>query len=163
MATAPTSNTTAPPGTDRVPPQDLDAEMALLGSMMMSREAVGEVIPIIGRSESSWLYLPAHQKLFEVLVDLYDDPAKAIDLIVVTDELRRRELLDFVGGQEYMIRLAESFADWANAEHYAKIVRDKGMLRDLIRVSGEIADEAYSHVDDAREILDAAETKIFNV
>jgi len=137
--------------------------MALLGSMMMSRDAIAEVIPIIGRIDSPWFYLPVHQKLFEVLIDLYDDPTKAIDLIVVSDELRRRELLEFVGGQEYMIQLAESFAEWANAEHYAKIVRDKGMLRDLIRCTSQIADNAYAAVDDAREILDVAEQKIFAV
>jgi len=148
---------------DRTPPQDLDAEMALLGAMMMNRETVGEVIPIIGREDSRWLYLPVHQRLFEVLVDLYDDPAKAIDLIVVSDELRRRELLEFVGGYDYMIQLAESFAEWANAEHYARIVRDKGMLRDLIRSTTEIAESAYAGVDEARVILDAAEQRIFSV
>ncbi len=106
------SNSSAPAvATERVPPQDLDAEMALLGAMMMSRDSVAEVIPIIGRGEPSWFYVPAHQKLFEVLIDLYDDPSKAIDLIVVSDELRRRDLLDFVGGHDYMIQLAESFAD----------------------------------------------------
>jgi replicative DNA helicase len=141
----------------------LDAEMALLGSLMMSRDAIAEVLPIIGPQDNGWFYLPAHQKLFEVLIDMYDDPSKVVDLIVVSDELRRRDLLDYVGGQEYMIQLAESFADWSNAEHYARIVRDKGMLRDLIRCAGEIAEEAYSNVDEAREILDAAEAKIFNV
>jgi replicative DNA helicase len=149
--------------TDRVPPQDLDAEMALLGSMMMSRDAIAEVVPIIGRQNSRWLYRPDHQKLFEVLLDLYDDPHKAVDLIVVSDELRRRNLLEEIGGQEYMIQLAESFAEWANAEHYARIVRDKGMLRDLIRCTGEIAEEAFTGIDEAREILDHAEQKIFGV
>ncbi|MGB2987100.1 MAG: replicative DNA helicase [Phycisphaerae bacterium] len=163
MTTAPTTSPPTVAGTERVPPQDLDAEMALLGSMMMSRDAVAEVIPIIGRTDSGWLYVPAHQKLFEALLDLYDDPSKAIDLIVVSDELRRRDLLDFVGGHEYMIQLAESFADWANAEHYAKIVRDKGLLRDLIRCAGQIADEAYHGIDEARVILDVAEQKIFSV
>jgi len=148
---------------ERVPPQDLDAEMALLGSMMMSRDAISDVIPIIGRGDSRWLYVPAHQKLFEVLLDLYDDPTKAIDLIVVSDELRRRDLLDFVGGQDYMIQLAESFAEWANAEHYARIVRDRGMLRDLIQCAGEISESAYACVDEARNILDVAEQKIFLV
>lgn len=148
---------------ERVPPQDLDAEKALLGSMMMSRDAVGQVIPILGRGDSAWLYVPAHQRLFEVLLDLYDDPAKAIDLIVVADELRKRELLDFIGGYEYMVQLAESFAEWANAEHYARIVRDKGMLRDLIRCAGEIADQAFTGRDDARDILDRAEQRIFAV
>lgn len=148
---------------ERVPPQDLDAEMALLGSMMMSRDAIGEVVPIIGRGDAGWLYVPAHQKLFEVLIDLYDDPAKAIDLIIVSDELRRRGLLDFVGGQSYMIQLAESFAEWANAEYYARIVRDKGMLRDLIRAMGEISELAYSGVDEARDILEDAERRFFAV
>lgn len=164
MTTAPAiSPTTQAPRSERIPPQDLDAEMALLGSMMMSRDVIGEVLPIIGRSDSTWFYLPAHQKLFEVLVDMYDDPGKAIDLIVVSDELRRRDLLDFIGGQEYMIQLAESFAEWANAEHYAKIVRDKGMLRDVIRCAGEITEQAYSSIDEAKDILDVAEQKIFAV
>src|SRR3990170_3259586 len=163
MTTVATNNSAATTRLERVPPQDLDAEMALLGSMMMSRDAIAEVIPVIGRTDSPWFYLPVHQKLFEVLIDLYDDPTKAVDLIVVSDELRRRDLLEFVGGQEYMIQLAESFSEWANAEFYAKIVRDKGMLRDLIRCAGEIADQAYTGVDEAREILDTAEQKIFAV
>jgi replicative DNA helicase len=137
--------------------------MALLGSMMMSRDSIAEVIPIILRSDSHWFYVPAHQKLFELLIDLYDDPAKAIDLIVVTDELRRRSWLEFVGGQEYMIQLAESFADWANAEYYAKIVRDKGLLRDLILATDEISRSAYSAIDETQEILDAAERRVFAV
>jgi len=149
--------------TERVPPQDLDAEMALLGSMMMSRDAIAEIIGIVGRGDSGWFYLPVHQKLFEVLLDLYDDPGKAIDLIVVCDELRRRDLFDFVGGQEYMIQLAESFGEWANAEYYARIVRDRGMLRDLIRCASEITDQAYAGMDDAKDILDRAEQKIFEV
>ena len=150
-------------GAERVPPQDLDAEMALLGSMMMSRDAIAEVVPVIARSDSYWFYIPAHQKLFEVLLDLYDNPTKAIDLICVSDELRRRDLLEYVGGQDYMIRLAESFAEWANAEYYANIVRDKGLLRDLIRCAGEIADQAYSATDEVRDTLDIAESKIFGV
>ena len=155
--------TTTPKPTDRIPPQDLDAEMALLGSMMMNRDAIGEVVPIIGRQDASWFYLPAHRRLFEVLVDMYDDPSKAIDLIVVSDELRRRNLLEEVGDESYMIQLAESFADWANAEYYARIVRDKGMLRDLIQCVGEIASDAYSAIDDARDILDRSEQRMFTV
>jgi len=137
--------------------------MALLGSMMMSRDAVAEVIPVIGRADSEWFYVPAHQRVFEVVLDLYDDPTRAVDLLIVSDELRRRELMEHVGGQDYLIQLAESFADWANAEYYARIVRDTGMLRDLIRCTGEIAESAFSRVDEARHILDLAEQKIFAV
>ncbi|MBI1826318.1 MAG: replicative DNA helicase [Planctomycetes bacterium] len=164
MTTSAANNASAPASIrERIPPQDLDAEMALLGSMMMSRDAISDVVPIIGRGDSRWLYVPAHQKLFETLLDLYDNPAKAIDLIVVSDELRRRDLLEFIGGQDYMIQLAESFAEWANAEHYARIVRDRGMLRDLIQCAGEISESAYSGIDDAKDILDVAEQKIFQV
>lgn len=161
MTIASANSEQAPVRAERLPPQDLDAEMALLGSMMMSRDVIAEILPIIGREDSGWFYLPVHRKLFEVLVDLFDDPTKAIDLIVVSDELRRRDLHDFIGGQEYMIQLAESFAEWANADYYARIVRDKGMLRDLIRCSREIAELAYSGMDEARDILDVAEQKIF--
>jgi len=164
MATEPRDNNPARAAAlERVPPQDLDAEMALLGSMMMSRDAIAEVLPIIARTETRWFYTPAHQKLFEVLVDIFDNPSKGIDLITVSDELRRRDLFEFVGGQEYMIQLAESFAELANAEYYARIVRDKGMLRDLISCAGQISDSAFTGLDEAREILDRAEQQIFEV
>ncbi len=163
MAIAPTNSSAPKSPAERVPPHDLDAEMALLGSMMMSRDAVSDIIPIVGKENSHWFYLPVHQQLFETLIDIYDDPAKAMDLVSVSDELRRRELFDYVGGHEYMIQLAESFADWANAEHYARIVRDKGMLRDLIRCAGEISEQAYSAVEEVRDILDVAEQRIYKV
>lgn len=148
--------------TDRLPPQDLDAEMACLGSMLMHREAVGDVLQVILKSEVEWFYDPRHRRLFEVLVDLYDRNVP-IDLMIVADELRRRGLLEEVGGYDYMIQLAESFGDWTNARHYAGIVRDKGMLRDLIRCTGEITERAYSATDDAKTILDEAEKRLFSV
>lgn len=163
MTVAPTASPAGKISPQRIPPQDADAEMALLGSMMMDRDAIAEAVDIIGREQARWLYLPAHQKLFEVLLDIYDDPSKAIDLIVVSDELRRRDLFEAVGGQDYLIQLAESFADWSNAEYYARIVRDKGLLRDLIRCAGRITDQAYAGVEEARDVLDQAEQQIFNV
>jgi len=164
MATAPSnSKPVRAARPDLVPPHDLDAEMALLGSMMMSRDAIAEVVASIQRSDSQGFYLPAHRHLFEVLLDLYDDPRRAIDLIVVSDELRRRNQFELVGGEEYMVQLAESFADWANAEYYARIVRDKGMLRDLIQCADGISHQAYSAIDEARDILDRAEQQLFDV
>jgi replicative DNA helicase len=153
----------APRAAQKLPPQDLTAERALLGAMMMSRDAIAEVVPVIARSESHWFYLPVHRRLFEVLLDLFDDPTKAVDLVVMQDELRRRDLLDELGGVEYMILLAESFADIANVEHYAKLVRGKGMLRDLIQCSNEITELAYTSLDDPNEVIDVAEAKMFAV
>ncbi|HNQ23124.1 MAG TPA: replicative DNA helicase [Phycisphaerae bacterium] len=154
---------TPPVAGERKPPQDLDAERALLGSMLMSRDAIGDVVTIISRSESAWFYLPAHQRIFEILLDLYEDPSKPIDLIVMREELRRRELLEEIGGVDYLVQLAESFADWANAEHYARLVRGKGMLRDLIRCVGEINDLAYAGLAEPGEILEESEQRFFAV
>ena len=150
------------PELERVPPHDLDAEMATLGSMMLDREAVEAALPIINRHEAEWFYRPDHRLLFELLIDIYDrgDP---LDLVVARDELQRRGQLQQVGGEEYIIRLAESVPTWVNAEYYARIVRDKGMLRDLIRCAGQLSESAYAQSDSATEILDAAEEKLFAV
>lgn len=159
----PTSNRSAPDaGMTRVPPQDFEAEQGLLGSMMLNRDAIGDVLPIIHRSEADRFYRPDHRKLFEVLVDMYDrgDP---IDLVTVRNELDRRGLLKEIGDVDYMVQLAESVPSYLHAEHYARLVRDKAMLRDLITAAGRISDEAYSHHEDAREILDRAEQLLFHV
>ena len=99
----------------RLPPHDIDAEMSLLGSMMLSRDAIGAVLPIIGRQEVEWFYHPEHRPLYETLVDLYDS-RQPIDLIVVKDELKRCNLLEQVGGVAYIVQLAESVPSALNAE-----------------------------------------------
>ena len=136
--------------------------MSLLGSMLLDREAVGLVLPIIPRDESRRFNRSDHQALFEVLIDLYDGN-RPIDLIVLEDELRRRDKLDLVGGREYLITLSESVPSAANAEYYARIVRDKGMLRDVIACAGEIMDAAYAQGEPAQQIMDEAEKKLFGV
>ena len=148
------------PRPDRVPPHDLDAEMSLLGSMMLNRDAIGLILPIVPRHEFARFYHPPHQELFQVLCDLYDQN-KPIDLVVVKDELLRRTAMDAVGGEPYMIDLVQSVPSWVNAEHYARIVRDKSMLRDLIDCAGKIINNAFAGTEDAREILDQAEQSLF--
>ncbi len=149
-----------PPRTDRVPPHDIDAEMSLLGSMMLDREAIGAILPIIPAHDAQRFYQPAHQELFKVLCDLYDQN-KPIDLVVVKDELLRRNGMEKVGGEAYMIDLVQSVGSWVNAEHYARIVRDKSMLRDLISCAGHIINDAYDSADNARDVLDRAEQSLF--
>ncbi len=146
----------------RVPPHDLEAERNLLGSMMLNRDAIATVIPIIGRQDGEWFYRPDHCRLFEVLVDLYDEN-RPMDLVVIKDELQRRDLLEGIGGVPAIVRMAESVGAWVNAEHYARIVRDKGLLRDVIRVAGEIAEDAYADSDDTADLLDKAEQRLFDV
>ena len=148
--------------TNRLPPYDLEAEMSVLGSMMLDRQAIESVLPVIHRDESNWFYRPDHQLLFEVLVELYDR-GQPIDLVIVSDELRRHGQLDQVGGQGYIIRLCESVPTWVNAEYYAGIVRDKGLLRDLIQCAGQINEAAYDQAQEVRLVLDDAEQRLFRV
>ncbi|MCB9850754.1 MAG: replicative DNA helicase [Phycisphaerales bacterium] len=152
----------APAISDRIPPQSLEAERSLLGSLMLDREAVGNIIAIIGRTDAHWFYRPDHQLIFETLVDLYDTN-QPIDLVILRNELEKRDLLAQVGGVEYLVNCAESVPTAVNAEHYARIVRDKGLLRDLISCIGEIAQDAYSDTDHSSEIFDRAEQKLFEV
>lgn len=156
------ADTSAALTADRLPPQSLEAEMSLLGSMMLSRDAVGDVIPIINQKESHWFYRPDHQQIFEVLIDLYDKN-EPIDLVVVRNELHRLGILEEVGGTQYVVACAESVPTHVNARHYAKIVRDKGMLRELIACAGRIAEDAYVAGDQATEIFERAEQELFKV
>ncbi len=136
--------------------------MSLLGSMMLSREAIADVLPIIHREEAHRFYRPDHQKIFRALVDMYDrnDP---VDLTTVRNEFERLGILDEVGGVDYIVLLAESVPSYLHAEHYARLVRDKGMLRDLIGATYRILDQAYGHQEEAKQILDEAEKILFEV
>ena len=163
MATAPTKPSSGlATEAARIPPHDLDAEMAALGSMMLDRQAIEAILEVINREEGDWFYRPDHRIIFQLLLDVYDrgDP---MDLFVVQDELKRRDQLDQVGGTEYIVSLAESVPTWVNAEYYARIVRDKGLLRDVISCSGRIAETAYADAEPVAEILDGAEAALFSV
>jgi len=147
---------------NRIPPHDIEAEMSLLGSMMLDRDAIGEVLPIIHKEEADRFYRPDHREIFKILIDIYDrgDP---VDLTIVRNELDRRGLLEEVGGVDYIVQLAESVPSHLHAEHYARLVRDKAMLRDLISAAAQITDYAYSHNEDAKNIFDKAEHALFQV
>ncbi|HSW46097.1 MAG TPA: replicative DNA helicase [Phycisphaerae bacterium] len=146
----------------RIPPQDIEAEMALLGAMMLDREAIGDVIPIIPRGKADQFYRSDHRKVYQVLLDLYER-GEPVDLVSVKDDLRRVGLLDEIGGVDYIAQLAESVPNHLHAEYYAKLVRDKALLRDLISASARINDIAYAHSESAADILDLAEQYLFNV
>jgi replicative DNA helicase len=151
-----------PGWTDRVPPHDIEAEMSLLGSLMLDREAIGYVIPMIPKHMAGRFYQPEHRLIYEALLDLYDK-GSPVDLVILRDELTRRGVLEKIGGVEYLVQLSQSVPSAANAEYYAAIVRDKSMLRDLIQASGEIVDEAYAAREQVAEIFDKAEQKFFTV
>lgn len=140
---------------DKLPPQDRDAEMACLGAMMMGREAVGAALSIIPVDRSEWFYDPRHAKLYETLAAMYarNEP---IDLMTASHALRCANTFDMIGGHEYMLQLADSFADTANTTHYARIVRDKGVRRDAIRRANVLTRALFdAQLDVTQETLSA--------
>lgn len=146
----------------RIPPQSIEAEMSLLGSMLLEREAIGEVLQVIRPGHEDRFYREDHRLLYKLLIDLYE-ANKPIDLVVVRDELEKRGLISSVGGVEYLVQLAESVPSAVNATHYARIVHDKAMLRDLIGCTSRILESAYEQGDEAKVILDEAERHLFEV
>lgn len=144
----------------RVPPHNLHAEESLLGALLLSRDVVGQVAELGMRVEH--FYKPAHQHIYEAIRGLMAN-GHAIDIVTVSDELRRNGLLDDIGGAQALNELQNATPAISNAHRYAKIVQDTAMLRKLISVAGEITELAYMEPDDVTKALDEAETKVFEV
>src|SRR5262245_61804232 len=147
---------------DRLPPQSLEAEQAVLGSMLRDPECIGDIVNII-RPDSC--YSDAHQKICQAIYDLYDlgRDRSGVDLVLLADELKRRGQLEDVGGYTYLAGLWDAAPTAANAECYARIVRDRAMVRNLIHVSTEVLRDAYDQVLPADELLESAERRIMEV
>ncbi|MEO6571840.1 MAG: replicative DNA helicase [Ilumatobacteraceae bacterium] len=144
----------------RVPPHNIDAEESVLGAMLLSRDAIG-VVSELGLNPQDF-YRPANRHIFDAIRALYSSASPA-DTVTVADELRRAGLLDDVGGAEALHELQNATPAISSAHHYAKIVQETALLRQLIFAAGDIAELAYSEPDDVIKALDEAETKIFNV
>lgn len=139
---------------ERQPPCDIDAEMAVLGSMLLSQHVIDRMITIV---EPAAFYRPAHQTVFTTITDLYGRSRNPkIDPITVGTELGRLGELAKIGGQSYLHRLVAAVPTVSNADRYAEIVRDKAMLRAVIETSSRAAARAYAQQDTAVEILDDA-------
>ncbi len=147
-------------GDGRVPPHNLQAEESVLGALLLSRDAIGQVSEQ-GLSPSDF-YRPAHQHIFDAVRALYSSGGP-VDTVTVADELRRAGLLDEIGGAESLHELQNSTPSISSAGHYAKIVQDTAMLRRLIHVAGDIAELAYGEPDDVTKALDEAESKVFHI
>ena len=140
-------------------PQALEAEQAVLGSMLTSKEAVSKAMQWVSADQ---FYKDAHVRIFSCMVNLFEK-GEPIDAISVVDRLKKKKDLESVGGAYYITGLAESVPTTANVEHYAKIVLEKHTLRKLIQVSHEVSKEAFEDVQDVDDILDSAESAIFNI
>jgi len=144
---------------DRTPPQDVQAEQSVLGAMLMSKDAVGEVGEILrGRD----FYRPSHELIFDAIVDLYGRGEPA-DAITVADELTKRGALARVGGHIYLHELLSTVSIASNASYYAEIVREKAILRRLVEASVKIAQMGYTGAGAVSDIVDAAQQAIYTV
>jgi replicative DNA helicase len=144
---------------DRIPPQNLEAEQSVLGSMLIDKQAILRAMEILRPRD---FYGEAHQTIFAALTRLFDRGG-AVDLVTVTEELRQEGNLDKVGGVSYLTSLANFVPTAANIEHYARIVEEKAILRDLIKAATEIVGKAYAAREDVEIVLDEAEQGIFSV
>ncbi len=155
------SNATANLTTVRSMPESLAAEAAVLGSMLIDPECIGQVVEIL---ECDAFYRIEHRYIFDALIGLYEkNKGVGIDAVLLRDELVKRNQLEDVGGVEYIAKILDSVPSSANVTYYAGVVKDKMLLRELIAASGEILDNCYYQRGETRETLDEAERRIFAV
>lgn len=144
---------------DRLPPQSKEAEMGVIGSILRDNTVLDEVLPII-RPEN--FYYDAHQKIFNAINETYN-LGKPVDLLILHEVLKQRKQLEDVGGVQYLAELWDAAPTAANAAYYARIVREKAIVRNLIHASTELLRDAYDGAMQADELLGAAERKILEI
>ncbi|MDG1261916.1 MAG: replicative DNA helicase [Flavobacteriales bacterium] len=143
----------------KIQPQAVDLEQAVLGAMMLEQSAVNSAIDVL-KPES--FYKEAHKRIFAVIIDLFQK-SEPIDILTVTQALRKAGDIDLVGGPYYVSQLTTRIASTANVEQHARIVAQKYIQRELIRVSNEIMKDAYEETTDVFDLLDHAESSLFQV
>lgn len=143
----------------KIPPHDLDAERSLLGALLIDKDAVVKVAEFL-RPEQ--FYRDVHQQIYEAILKLYEE-REPVDLVTVTSVLKKRKRLKKVGGAAYLTELAESVPTSSHIEYYGKIIHDTAVRRDLITASSKIAELGYKEELLVDELLDKAESSLFNV
>ncbi len=143
----------------RIPPQNIEAEQSVLGAILLDNEAAHEVIEILRPGD---FYKEAHRKIFDAMLGLLDRNEPA-DLVTLTHEIKKGGNLEGVGGASYLSALVEAVPTAANVMHYARIVKDRATLRDVISAATQIAASGYEGGADVEEFLDEAEKVIFQV
>ena len=144
---------------DRVPPQNIEAEQCVLSAMLLDREAIVKATEILTSSD---FYREAHRVIFNAMLELYNKN-EAVDMVTVTEILRRDSKLEDIGGIAYITGLANAVPTAANVKYHAEIVAEKSVLRQLVRVSTEIATMGYEANDDVGVLLDTAESRILEI
>jgi replicative DNA helicase len=143
----------------RIPPQAVDFEEAVLGAVLIDNSAINQVIDIL-KPES--FYKEENQIIFEIVKDLFGD-SQPVDILTVANELRTRGKLTDVGGEFYLVSLSQKVPSSAHSEFHARIIVQKHIQREMIRVASGIIDKAFDETTDVFELLDDAEQDLFEV
>lgn len=144
---------------EKIPPQNLEAEASVLGAMLFAPEALSRGLELL---RESFFYSEAHRQIFSSMVNLFDRN-QAVDLVTVTDELRKRKQLEVVGGASYLAQLTASVPTAANIDYHARIVKEKALLRGLIHAATQIIQESFESAGEGSSIVDHAERLIFDI
>ncbi|MDO8520247.1 MAG: replicative DNA helicase [Deltaproteobacteria bacterium] len=141
------------------PPQNLEAERAVIGAILIDNDSINKVLEFLGTED---FYHEGHRKIFSAMVGL-SEGSSPTDIVTVTDRLQTAGLLELAGGASYISALADSIPSSANVVSYAKIIREKALIRRMIEAASEIATQGYESADDADGLLDQAERMIFSI
>jgi replicative DNA helicase len=144
---------------DRTPPQNIEAEQAVLGAIFLEKEALIKATEMLKPDD---FYRTTHQRIFQVMLDLSESD-EPVDLVTVTSELNDRKWLEEVGGVSYLSDLANAVPTAANIEYYVNIVEEKALLRRLIKAATQIASNGYAGQDEIQDILNQAERSIMDI
>jgi len=144
---------------ERIPPHNEEAERCALGAAMLSRDALFDVIETVKADD---FYNESHREIFKAIMELYRDN-KPVDMLTICEELKTRKALEMVGGRAYVATLTSEVPSTVNAGEYAKIVSEKATLRQLIDTAGDIMNKSYDGKDDPEQILNFAESGIFQI
>ena len=145
----------------KVPPHNLEAEQAVLGGILIEKDAINTVLEILS-SDGANFYSGVHAEIFKGMVSLFDQNTP-IDIVTLTDLFKNSKILDSKGGVSYIVELVEAVPTAANIAYYAKIVKEKALLRKVITASSEIARLGYQEVESVESFIDDAERMIFDV
>jgi len=143
----------------KVPPQNIEAEQSIIGSILLENSAINSALEILSKND---FYSEAHRRIFGVIIEL-SEKNEPVDLITLSSALKDKNMLDSVGGTTYLASLVDSVPSAANIVHYAKIVKEKAVLRGLIGSATEIINSCYDTGSDVDEVLDKAEHSIFEI
>ena len=146
-------------GEARVPPQNIEAEMSVLGSLMLDKDAIIKIADLVNPDD---FYKDANRLIYETMNELYED-REPIDVLSLSNKLEEKKQLEKIGGSGYLTDLVNSVPTASNVVHYAKVVQKKSLLRKLISAASDIIELGYEEAEDVEKVLDEAEQKLFRV